>query len=124
MALAIPLGQSALALAFEKLWGQTESKPKRKYRTKRKRRNVNDSIIEDEPEENQNTNTRKARMQSWAVENDGLDASGSPNAPSYGGWDDLERPRQATRRSQTRKGSQRGPMEGARNSLLHSELEV
>ena len=43
MALAIPLGQSALALAFEKLWGWTESKPKRKYRMKRKCQNVNDT---------------------------------------------------------------------------------
>jgi hypothetical protein len=115
MALAFPLGQSALALAFEKLWGRTESKPKRKYRTKRKRRNVNDSRIEEEPEENLNTNTRKAGMQSWVVENDGSDASGSRNAPSFGGWDDLERPRRATR-SQARKGSQRGPMEGGRLS--------
>ncbi|CAJ2673759.1 unnamed protein product [Trifolium pratense] len=116
MALAIPLGQSALALAFEKLWGRTESKPKRKYRTKRKRRNVNDSRIEEEPEENQDTNTRKAGMQSWVVENDGSDDSGSRNTPNFGGWDDLERPRRATRRSQTRKGSQRGPMEGGRLS--------
>jgi hypothetical protein len=116
MALAFPLGQSALALAFEKLWGQTESKPKRKYRTKRKRRNVNDSRIEEEPEENQNTNARKAGMQSWVVENDGPDASGSRNGPSFGGWDDLERPRRAATRSQARKGSQRGPLEGGRLS--------
>ncbi|KEH31032.1 hypothetical protein MTR_4g088590 [Medicago truncatula] len=59
MALAIALGQSALALAFEKLWGRTESKPKRKCRMKRKRRN------------------------SWVVENYGSVDSGSRDAPSF-----------------------------------------
>ncbi|XP_058724296.1 uncharacterized protein LOC131595826 isoform X2 [Vicia villosa] len=113
MALAIPLGQSALTLAFEKLWGRTESKPKRKYKTKRKRRNVNDTRFDEEPdEENQKTSTRKAGVQSWVVENDGSVDSGSRNAPSFGGWDDLERPRSTRRKSQTKKGSQRMTMEG------------
>nr|AFK48698.1 unknown [Medicago truncatula] len=116
MALAIPLGQSALALAFEKLWGRTESKPKRKYRMKRKRRNVNDSRVEEEPEENQKTNTRKTGMQSWVVENNGSVDSGSRDAPSFGGWDDSERARPTTRRSQARKGSQRMNVEGGRLS--------
>ncbi|CAI8582918.1 unnamed protein product [Vicia faba] len=117
MALAIPLGQSALALAFEKLWGRTESKPKRRYRMKRKRRNVNDTRVEEEPEEeNQKTSTRKGGMQSWVVENDGSVDSGSRNAPSFGGWDDLERPRPSRRRSQAKKGSQRMTMEGGRLS--------
>lgn len=115
MALAIPLSQSALSLAFEKLWGQFESKPKRKSRMKRKRRNVNDTRVEEEREENQKTNTRKAGMQSWVVEDDGSVDSGSRDAPSFGGWDDLERSR-PTRRSQARKGSQRMPMEGSRLS--------
>ncbi|CAK8570576.1 unnamed protein product [Lathyrus sativus] len=117
LALAIPLGQSALALAFEKLWGSTESKGKRKYRTKRKRSNAYDTRVEEEPEEEyQKTSTRKAGVQSWAVENDGSVDSGSRNAPSFGGWDDLERPRPRTRRSQAKKGSQRMTMEGGRLS--------
>lgn len=117
MALAIPLGQSALALAFEKLWDWNESKRKRKYRTKRKRGNVNNTRVEEEPEEeNQKTSTRKAGMQSWVVENDGSVDSGSRSAPSFGGWDDLERARPRTRRSQAKKGSQRMGMEGGRLS--------
>ena len=32
MALVLPLGQTALSLLFEKLWGMPESKPKRKVK--------------------------------------------------------------------------------------------
>ncbi|TKY53664.1 hypothetical protein E2542_SST25205 [Spatholobus suberectus] len=110
MALVLPLGQSALALAFEKLWGQSESKPKRKHRTRRKPRPRNSARVEEEPEENQKT--RKG-YQSWVVENNG---SGQETAPSFGGWDDLERSRPATKSYRAMDGSRRMPMEAGRLS--------
>ncbi|RDX95704.1 hypothetical protein CR513_21730, partial [Mucuna pruriens] len=117
MALALPLGQSALALAFEKLWGQSESKPKRKYRKRRKRNPGYSARVEEEPEENQKTWKGKRSYQSWVVENNGSVDRGSQEAvPSFGGWDDLERSRPATKSSQAMDGSQRMPMEDGRLS--------
>ncbi|OIW07670.1 hypothetical protein TanjilG_07712 [Lupinus angustifolius] len=115
MALALPLVQSALALAFEKLWGQTKGKPKRKYRMRRKSRSMNGNGVVEEPDENQNTRKGKTGYQSWVVENNGSVDQGSQEAPSFGGWDDLERP--ATRSSRVMNGlSQRMPTEGGRFS--------
>lgn len=120
MALAIPLGQSALTLAFEKLWGPSKSKPKRKYRMRRKRSRVNNARVEEdeeqEPEENQKANKGKSGMQSWVVENNGSVNRSSRETPSFGGWDDLEKSRPTTRSSQARKGSQRMPMEDGKLS--------
>ncbi|KAK7290422.1 hypothetical protein RIF29_04838 [Crotalaria pallida] len=114
MALALPLGQSALSLAFEKLWGQAERKPKRKYRMRRKSRSVNGNRVEEEPEKNQKTRKGKAGYQSWVVEDNGSVDRGSQEAPSFGGWDDLERP--ATRSARGMDGSQRMPAEAGRLS--------
>ncbi|CAJ1968091.1 unnamed protein product [Sphenostylis stenocarpa] len=114
MALALPLGQSALALAFEKLWGQPKSKPKRKYRMRRKPRRAKSTRVEEEPEENQKT--RKG-YQSWAVEDNGsVDKGSQEAAPSFGGWDDLERSRPATKSSRAMDGSQKVPINGGRLS--------
>ncbi|KAK7344561.1 hypothetical protein VNO77_14306 [Canavalia gladiata] len=118
MALALPLGQSALALAFEKLWGRSESKPKpkRKYRMRRKPSTGKGTKLEEEPEENPKTRKGKMGYQSWVVENNGSVDMGSREAPSLGGWDDLERSRAATRSSRATDGSQRIPVETGRLS--------
>lgn len=118
MALVLPLGQSALALAFEKLWGQAESKPKRKYRMKRKPRPGNRTRVDREPGENLKTGKGKRGYQSWVVENDNgsFDRGSQEKAPSFGGWDDLERSRPATKSARAMDGSQRMPMEGGRLS--------
>ncbi|CAL0303165.1 unnamed protein product [Lupinus luteus] len=115
MALALPLVQSALALAFEKLWGQTKGKPKRKYRMRRKSRSMNGNRAAEEPDENQNTRKGKPGYQSWVVENNGSVDRGSQKAPRFGGWDDLETP--ATRSSRVMNGSSQSmPTEGGRLS--------
>lgn len=119
MTLAIPLGQSALALAFEKLWGRSESKPRRKYRMRRKPRTANGNRVEEEPEENPKTNKgKKTGYQSWVVENNGSVGTdrGNREAPGFGGWDELERSRPATRSSRAMGGSQRMPTEAGRLS--------
>nr|ACU20832.1 unknown [Glycine max] len=114
MALILPLGQSALALAFEKLWGPSERKPKRKYRMRRKPRVRNYTRVEEEPEEKQKT---KKGYQSWVVEDKGsVDTGSREAAPSFGGWDDLERSRPTTKSSRGMDGSRRTSMEGGRLS--------
>lgn len=120
MALAIPFGQSALTLAFEKLWGRSERKPKRKYRMRRKRSSVHNVRVEEdgeqEPEETQKTNKGKSGMQSWVVENNGSVNRSSGETPRFGGWDDLERSRPTTRSSQATKGSEKMAMENGKLS--------
>ncbi|XP_027366157.1 uncharacterized protein LOC113872649 [Abrus precatorius] len=116
MALALPLGQSALALAFEKLWGQSENKPKRKYRMRRKSGTGSGTSVDEEPEENQKTRKGKTGYQSWVVENNGSVDRGCREAPSFGGWEDLERSRPASRSPRAMDGSQRMPMEAGRLS--------
>jgi len=114
MALALPLGQSALALAFDKLWRQPETKPKRKYRTRRKPRRANNTRVEEEPAENQRT---KNGYQSWVVEDDGsVDKGSQEAAQSFGGWDHLERSRPMKKSSFAMDGSPTIPSDGGRLS--------
>ncbi|KAB1228180.1 hypothetical protein CJ030_MR5G008777 [Morella rubra] len=69
MALALLLGQSALPLAFEKLWGRTQSWPKQKSRMRRK---PSASTTEKEDQnESQETREGKVGYQSWVVGNNG-----------------------------------------------------
>ncbi|BAT96050.1 uncharacterized protein LOC124822505 [Vigna umbellata] len=114
MALALPLGQSALALAFDKLWRQSESKPKRKNRTRRKPRRAKGTIFEEEPAENQRT---KNGYQSWVVEDNGsVDKGSQEAAQSFGGWDHLERSRPVKKSSFAMDGSPTIPSDGGRLS--------
>ncbi|KAF7837393.1 putative transmembrane protein [Senna tora] len=93
MALALPLGQSALALAFEKLWGGGKSKPKRKSRMRRKPSATSSTVsgteVKEEPEETQRSRRGKKSYQSW-VDNGSVDRD-KQSEPSFGGWDDLDR---------------------------------
>ncbi|KAK7355449.1 hypothetical protein VNO80_14705 [Phaseolus coccineus] len=114
MALALPLGQSLFALAFEKLWKQSESKPKRKYRMRRKPRRGNNTRVEEEPVENQKT---KKGYQSWVVEDNGsVDEGSQEAAQSFGGWDHLERSRPVKKSSFDMDGSRTIPVDGGRLS--------
>ncbi|CAN6725871.1 unnamed protein product [Malus baccata var. baccata] len=71
MALALPLGQSAFSLLFEKLWGRTRSRPKHKSRTRRRRKPFASSFGKaktDDKEryvEDQETSDRSMGYQSW-----------------------------------------------------------
>lgn len=114
MALALPLGQSALSLAFEKLWGKTQSRPKRRSRMKRKPPASTASSFEmgaEEQGESQETRKGKVGYQSWVVGNDGSVSNGARDAPKFGGWDDLDRSRSAWRASRMTGGSQKTPTE-------------
>ncbi|RYQ79876.1 hypothetical protein Ahy_Scaffold1g106655 isoform B [Arachis hypogaea] len=117
MALALPLGQSALQLAFEKLWGQPENKPKRKYRTRRKPRGMNGTTVDEEAEENSRMRTGRTGYQSWVVEDNNSSAadSGNRESQSFRGWDDLERSR-STSSSRMMDGSRSTRTEAGRLS--------
>ncbi|KAL5542455.1 hypothetical protein UlMin_010165 [Ulmus minor] len=122
MALALPLGQSALSLAYDKLWGRTKRRPKRKSRMRRKpfSRTVNDAEVEEE-DEDEELGSRKRTMgyQSWAVGNEGPVNKGGQDAQSFGGWDDLERAKSAQRSS--RMNGRSGRTGGEKGKLSRRE---
>ncbi|XP_059652597.1 uncharacterized protein LOC132299792 [Cornus florida] len=120
MALALPLGQSMLSLAFEKLWGGKQTNPKRKTRTKKKpsaRTASNFELEEEEEEEGPGSRKGKRGYQSWVAENDISVDKGSQEEPSFGGWDVLDRQKEFDMRSRKRpartagKSQRRTPME-------------
>ncbi|GMP55812.1 hypothetical protein CsSME_00020521 [Camellia sinensis var. sinensis] len=85
MALALPIGQSTLTLAFKKLKGMTQNNPKRKTKTKKAQRANTASDVElEEEDEEESEGTRKVARgyQSWLSRDD---------ASTFGGWDELDR---------------------------------
>ncbi|XP_057961637.1 uncharacterized protein LOC131153382 isoform X2 [Malania oleifera] len=119
MALALPLGQSALSLVIDKLWGSTSSSPRPRPTTKKKpfaRRASSSRTDEEKREENINTNREKGSYRSWNSANDASVKKGAKTVPSYGGWDDLDKhsASKASERVQTRRvdGPQRQQRKG------------
>lgn len=124
MALALPLGQSALSLAFDKLWGRSQSRPKQRRTRVRKRQpasTVTDAETEEEEDDDEGRESRRRKMgyQSWVVENEGSVNKGGQNGTSFGGWDDLERAKSAARQSRMKGGSGRTATE--KGKLSHRE---
>lgn len=109
MALAIPLGQSALALAFDKLWGGTKSRPKRRRSRMRRRRPATrataaetEEEMAEEEDEDREPRKGKSGYQSWVVGNGGSVDMGGQRETGFGGWDDLEGVKSAQRSSRAR----------------------
>ncbi|KAJ4955889.1 hypothetical protein NE237_012672 [Protea cynaroides] len=106
MALALPLGQSLLSLAIDKVWEMITDSRKPRYRNKKKPFSRTSSRVKmnEEAKQEQTSEATEEKMgyQSWEVTNDGS-AKGSERAPSFGGWDDLDR------RGRSAKGSPRRP---------------
>ncbi|CAK9166993.1 unnamed protein product [Ilex paraguariensis] len=116
MALALPLGQSALSLAFQKLWGNKQNNPKRKAKSKKKprarpRRKVElEEDEEEEEEENQGIGKGKMGYQSWVGGNEAPAAKDSQDASSLGGWDVLDSMESVKRSARTERGPRRTPI--------------
>lgn len=117
MALALPLGQSALFLAFKKLWGMTQNSPKHRVRTKKKpfARSPGNVVMEDEEEEKiRGSRKRKMGYQSWVAGNGNSVDKDVEAAPKFGGWDELDGREGSMQRRSTRTAgsSQRIPVKG------------
>lgn len=92
MALAIPLGQSALSLAFNKVWEATGNAPK--PRSKGRRRPFSRAASTVEREEKTSGNDREVRsgFQTWVeTADDVVDKGRRRRVSSFGGWDELEK---------------------------------
>ncbi|KAM7488403.1 hypothetical protein LguiB_025887 [Lonicera macranthoides] len=82
MALALPLGQSAISLAFATIWGRKQKPPKHKAWARKK-----------PPRERTTRKGKKAKSdyESWVAENNGPVDNASEDMPNFGGWDELDR---------------------------------
>ncbi|KAK8511220.1 hypothetical protein V6N13_013639 [Hibiscus sabdariffa] len=93
MALALPLGQSAITLALEKISGKSQRKQKFKARVRKAKKYASRRTVRNvkrEKEVHKGSNNRKGMKkgyQSWAVDDDSLNGQGTS---SFGGWDELD----------------------------------
>lgn len=94
MALAVPLGQTALSLVFDKVWGSPSGSPKPRPRTKTRKkpfaRTTSRTKTSERKEENK-AGEGKGSYQSWVVTDDGSYKKSAKREPRFGGWDELDR---------------------------------
>lgn len=92
MALALPLGQSAISLAIEKLWGRTYEEPRMKAKSRRKPFNRSTSFRNREKEERKSDYKGRNDYQSWdsAAESEVTDNASGSRRSTFGGWDELD----------------------------------
>ncbi|XP_076913153.1 uncharacterized protein LOC143571674 [Bidens hawaiensis] len=97
MALAIPMGQSALSLLFQTVWGKPRYKKRRQTKSKPKRpssqqprpppRAASYMDIEDEQEEYVKSKRKRATAyQTWVAG----DSKSNGSSSSFGGWEELD----------------------------------
>ena len=129
MALALPLGQSAITLAFEKLLGSSQNKQKRKVRVRKKTKNtfqrpVRNVKMEEEVQEGQKSRKRRKDYQSWVVSDDGSVNEGGNGATSFGGWDELDGMGSMRMSSTMANGSKRTSKEKGKLSMTESKNDA
>lgn len=90
----IPLGQSVLSLAFDKVWGRTGNIPKSRSRKRRKKkpfaRPASNTKTSQSKQENGAVNGRRS-YQSWVVGEGVSYEQCDKSGPRFGGWDDLDK---------------------------------
>lgn len=92
MALAFPLGQSALSLAVDKLWGTTRDAPRRTSKARKKPFARAASTGEKEDNASYSSGKGRSGFQSWAeTVDDVVENDVNPSEPRFGGWDALDR---------------------------------
>ncbi|XP_057785438.1 uncharacterized protein LOC131002976 [Salvia miltiorrhiza] len=93
MALALPLAQSAFALAADTLWGRADGTPRPK--SKRKKRPFAGSQARSRARKEKEARTQKRKeagnYKSW-FEGNSNSAKESRNHQDFGGWDELDNP--------------------------------
>ncbi|XP_076912887.1 uncharacterized protein LOC143571313 [Bidens hawaiensis] len=93
MALAIPLGQSALSLLFQTVWGRPKTKTRRRGKSKRQPpRGANYMDEEDEQEEEYVERERKRATgyQAWVGGDGSSGEETNGESSSFGGWEELD----------------------------------
>ncbi|XVF38564.1 hypothetical protein REPUB_Repub20aG0113000 [Reevesia pubescens] len=128
MALALPLGQSAVTFAFEKLF-RSQSKQKRKARVRKKpkntsRRTVKNVKMEEEQQEGRKSRKGMKGYQSWVVGDYDSVNEGGNGAISFGGWDELDGVGSTRMPSTTESVSKRTTKEKDKLSMKQSKSDA
>ncbi|MFQ6634995.1 hypothetical protein Gotur_011262 [Gossypium turneri] len=110
MALAVPLGQSALSLVFDKVSGRTSESWKSAARRKTKKKQftraaANNTRTNKGKQEPNKTGGEKESYSSWLNTDGGLQDKGGQRVPKYGGWDQLDDQVETQKRATSRKGN-------------------
>ncbi|MBA0830907.1 hypothetical protein Goarm_015402 [Gossypium armourianum] len=118
MALALTIGQSAIAFAFEKVFGKSRSKQKRKARARKtkkytSRRTVRNIKKEEQVHEGPKNKKGMKGYQSWVVDDQGT--------TSFGGWDELDGTEPTRTPSTMENGSKRTTKPKDRLSMSETE---
>ncbi|GAB2277233.1 hypothetical protein Dimus_011940 [Dionaea muscipula] len=105
MALALPLGQTAISLAIDKLWGNSGYRQNPRSRAKTKREPFARAASRTNSRERTSTGTRQKQgsYQAWSSTND-IDGRGRTN---FGGWDELDTQQGAARGADSSPGEVR-----------------
>lgn len=91
MALALPLGQSAISLAIDKLWGKAREGPRTKSKSRKRRfTRSNWSDSRRWQDENSDDDDGRTGYQSWASMDANVGDKEKTSEPSLGGWDELD----------------------------------
>ncbi|KAI7740647.1 hypothetical protein M8C21_013895, partial [Ambrosia artemisiifolia] len=97
MALAIPMGQSALSLLFQTVWGRPRAKTRRRGKSKRKQppprqppRGASYMDIDDEEEYVEGERMRATGYQTWVAGDGSSSDKTNGSSSSFGGWEELD----------------------------------
>ncbi|OMO84556.1 hypothetical protein CCACVL1_10765 [Corchorus capsularis] len=94
MALAVPLGQTALSLVFDKVSGSTSKRwrPTPRPKTKKKpfTRSANNVRTNKEQQEAKKNGQEKANYSSWLNMDSDIRDNSAKRSPKFGGWDQLD----------------------------------
>ncbi|TYJ20259.1 hypothetical protein E1A91_A09G251500v1 [Gossypium mustelinum] len=118
MALALTIGQSAIAFSFEKVSGKSQSKQKRKTRARKtkkytSRRTVRNIKKEEQVHEGPKNKKGMKGYQSWVIDDQGT--------TSFGGWDELDGTEPTRTPSTMENGSKRTTKPKDRLSMNETE---
>lgn len=92
MALALPLGQSAISLAIDKVWGKVPGGQQTRRKSKKKSFTRSDGGYKRQWQDRSSYNSPgRHDYQSWVSMDPGVDDKAKTSEPSLGGWDDLDR---------------------------------
>ncbi|RWR96034.1 hypothetical protein CKAN_02539900 [Cinnamomum micranthum f. kanehirae] len=92
MALALPLGQTAISLAVDKLWGTTRDAPRRTSKARKKPFARAASPAGREDSMSYSDGKERSGFQSWVETVDEVvEKDANPHGLRFGGWDALDR---------------------------------
>ncbi|KAD7477922.1 hypothetical protein R6Q59_026481 [Mikania micrantha] len=116
MALAIPMGQSALSMLFQTVWGRPRNKTRRRGKSKRRKpsqpppRAASYMDVDEEQEEYVEKGRKRATgYQTWvAGDNGSSDNKTNGSSSSFGGWEELDGRKTRSNKDGNRKQSMSG----------------